>query len=88
MSEQAIGALVEANEILQEELNRLRNNNRVLRTVIRALRESVTTLREQVAVATQNDDLFKAYCAGDFDASISTVNGGLPEAGEIVEAAV
>ena len=83
-----IEALTESNNQLQDELNRIRSNNRVLRTVVRALRASLTTLREQVAAAKENDETFKAFCAGDFDVSVPAGEGGLPEADGTVEAAV
>jgi DNA-binding ferritin-like protein len=60
-------AVVESNEILQEENSRLRNSNRVLRQVVRALRATVTTMRTQVELAKENDDVFKAFCNGEFD---------------------
>jgi hypothetical protein len=91
MSEETltIEALVESNNILQEEVLRLRNSNRVLRTVVRTLRASLTTLREQVAVAQQNDEMFKAFCAGEFDVkSTHSADGGLPEPESQVERTV
>jgi cell division septum initiation protein DivIVA len=82
MSEETLtlDAVVEANEMLQDEVNRLRNTNRVLRTVVRQLRSALTTLREQVAVAVQNDETFRSFCAGEFDVK-STRSGevGLTE---------
>jgi ABC-type transporter Mla subunit MlaD len=61
----AVQALEEANELLGLENARLRNNNRVLRTVVRALRSKSTELFNQVdelqqhifAVAAQEDEL-------------------------------
>jgi hypothetical protein len=91
MSEETLTlqALVESNDMLQEELNRVRNTNRVLRTVVRQLRTSLTTLREQVAVAAQNDETFKAFCAGEFDVKgTNPSEAGLAEAGSQVESAV
>lgn len=80
--DQVIAALIEANEILVEENGRLRNNNRVLRTVISALRDTVTKMRESVAIAQQNDEIFKSLCQGDFDAPVSEPTpGGLPTVG-------
>jgi len=67
-----ISALVESNDSLQEENVRLRNNNRVLRTVVGALRDSVTKLKESVLIAQQNDEIFKSYCQGNFDAPVSS----------------
>lgn len=87
--DQVIAALVESNEILGEENGRLRNNNRVLRTVVSALRDTVTKLRESVAIAQQNDEIFKSFCQGDFDAPVSTpAQGGLPVGQSSVEPAV
>jgi len=63
-----IAALVEANDDLQTEVSRLRVSNKICRTVIRALREQATSLRSQIAIAEQNDELFKSFCAGEFDA--------------------
>jgi hypothetical protein len=100
MSEETLTlqALVESNDMLQEELNRVRNTNRVLRTVVRQLRTSLTTLREQVAVAAQNDETFKAFCEGQFDVrgsfehtfdvkGTNPTEAGLAEAGSQVESA-
>ena len=61
-SQGVVDALVESNEILQEEVSRLRNNNRMLRTVISAQRKTATVLRDQVAIAAANDEAFKAMC--------------------------
>jgi len=44
----AVQALEESNELLGLENARLRNNNRVLRTVVRALRSKSTELFQQV----------------------------------------
>lgn len=70
MSEETftIESLIEANNILQEEVTRLRNSNRLLRDVNRAIRRSNTSLLKQVELAQANDDLFKQFCAGTFDA--------------------
>lgn len=62
-----IEALVESNEMLQEEVTRLRNSNRICRTVIRALRATVTSQRSTLELAQYNDETFKSFCAGDFD---------------------
>lgn len=82
MSEETLTleAVVEANNLLQEELGRVRSNNRVLRTVVRALRTSLTTLREQVAAAAENDETFKRFCAGEFD-----VKGKNPDESGLLE---
>lgn len=77
-----IASLTEANDMLQEEVTRLRNSNRILRTVHRALRAANESLRAQVELAKFNDDTFKAFCNGEFDAPSATpVDGGLPESG-------
>ena len=63
-----IESLVEANDILQDEVTKLRNSNRILRTVHRALRASNESLRRQVELGQFNDETFKKFCAGEFDA--------------------
>lgn len=70
MSEETftIQGLLEANDILQEEVTRLRASNRLLRDVNRAIRRSNTSLQNQVALAKANDELFKQFCSGAFDA--------------------
>ena len=88
MSEETftIESLLEANNILQEELTRLRNSNRLLRDVNRAIRRSNTSLQNQVALAQANDEMFKQFCAGKFDApgqfdaavAVPSEQGGLP----------
>ena len=69
-SQGVIDALVESNEFLQEEVSRLRNNNRMLRTVISAQRKTATVLRDQVAIAAANDEAFKEMCS---DAPVENV---------------
>lgn len=82
-------ALVESNEILREENDRLRNNNRVLRTVISALRSANAVLRQGVEIAKQNDDIFKSFCQGDFDAPVLVpADAGLAEVVNTVETSV
>jgi regulator of replication initiation timing len=88
MSEETftLEAVVESNEILREENNRLRNSNRVLRQVVRALRATVTTLRTQVELAKENDEVFKAFCNGEFDVKgTNPEESGLLEPGSQVE---
>lgn len=81
-----IQGLIESTDVLQETANRYRNNNRVLRTVIRALRESNKTLLEQIEIAKQNDEIFKSYCQGEFDVKTSpAVEAGLAETAGTVE---
>ncbi|PWT75545.1 MAG: hypothetical protein C5B59_08685 [Bacteroidetes bacterium] len=76
-----IEALKESNDILVEEVKRLRNSNRILRAVVKALRESVTSLMKQLEAAKENDEIFKAFCAGEFDAqTYHPTEGGLPQA--------
>ena len=69
MSEETltIEALIESNNMLQEEVTRLRNSNRILRTVHRALRATLESQRSQLELASFNDDVFKRFCAGEFD---------------------
>ena len=84
-----IASLIESNDNLREELAQLRNNNRILRRVHSALRSANTSLRSQMELAQQNDELFKQYCNGDFDAKVtSPAEGGLPDSGTQVEATV
>lgn len=76
-----IEGLQESNEILQQEVKRLRNSNRVLRAVIRALRSANESLHKQQEIALKNDEIFKAYCEGEFDAqTFHPTEGGLPQA--------
>jgi len=78
-----IEALKESNDILQDEVTRLRETNTTLRTVIRALRRTNESLRTQVANAAENDETFKAYCNGEFDADVVTPEEGvLPESAD------
>ena len=69
MSEETytIESLIESNGILQSELTRLRNSNRILRTVHRALRATLESQRAQLELTSFNDDVFKRFCAGEFD---------------------
>jgi len=88
MSEETLtlDAVVESNEILQEEVSRLRTSNRVLRQVVRALRASITTLRTQGELARENDEVFKAFCNGEFDVKgTNPEESGLLEPGSQVE---
>jgi hypothetical protein len=63
MSEQilAVQALEEAVELLQEENNRLRNNNRILRIVN-------SGLRSKLEIAQKNDEEFQSLCQYEFEA--------------------
>jgi len=75
----AIAGLTESNDILQQEVSKVRNQNRILRTVVRALRTANDSLRKTVEIAQQNDEMFKSLCQGDFDAPVSDgAMGGLP----------
>ncbi len=77
--DQVIAALIESTDILQNESITLKASNRLLRKVNSILRQTITSLQNQVAVAQANDDLFKRFCSGDFDAkSDVTPEGGLP----------
>ncbi len=81
-----ISSLMESVESLREELQQLRNSNRILRRVHSALRSANSSLRKQIEIAQQNDELFKQYCNGEFDAKVTgSVEGGLPEAETQVE---
>ncbi len=57
----AVQALEEANELLGLENARLRNNNRVLRTVVRALRSKSTELFNKVDELQQHIFAVAAY---------------------------
>ena|ERR1039458_4751477 len=88
MSEETytIESLIESNGVLQAEVGRLRNSNRILRTVHRALRATLESQRAQLELASFNDDTFKRFCAGEFDhpgqfgaeVTVPTEVGGLP----------
>ena len=88
MSEE-IKILAESNDTLQEEVTRLRETNAMLRRVNHALRRTLDSLRNQVAAAAENDDTFRRFCVGEFDAPvIEDGDAGLAEAGSQVEEAV
>lgn len=74
-----IEALKESNDILQDEVTRLRETNSTLRTVIRTLRRTNESLRSQVENAVENDDTFRRFCEGEFDAIVEYGEGALPE---------
>jgi hypothetical protein len=81
-----ITSLLESVENLREEIQQVRINNRILRRVHSALRSANTALRNKVELAQQNDELFKQFCNGDFDAEVTRPeDGGLPEPGTQVE---
>ena len=87
--DQVIASLIESNDNLRGELAQLRNNNRILRRVHSALRSANQALRNQVAIAQQNDELFKELCTSDYGAKVtSPEDGGLPEPGTQAEASV
>jgi FtsZ-binding cell division protein ZapB len=86
---QVVDALVESNDLLQEEVTRLRETNAMLRRVNHALRRTLDSLRNQVAAATENDDTFRRYCEGEFDAQVTESEGtGLVDSESQVEEAV
>jgi hypothetical protein len=86
-SKGVLDAIVESNDLLQEEVTRLRETNTMLRRVNRALRRTLDSLRNQVAAAAENDETFKAFCAGEFDDQvIETEDAGLAESVSQVEA--
>ena len=87
--DQVIASLIESNDNLRGELAQLRNNNRILRRVHSALRSANQALRNQVAIAQQNDELFKELCTSDYGAKVTRPeDGGLPEPGTQAEASV
>jgi len=76
-----VSALKEGNDILQEEVTRLRETNSTLRVVNRTLRRTNESLRNQVAAAAENDETFKRYCNGKFDVEVvESATGVLPAA--------
>ena len=80
--QQVIDSLIESNNILQGEVAQIRRSNRILRTVNSTLRKSIDSLRKQVAIAQDNDELFKQFCNGDFDVpSTQPDESGLLEPG-------
>lgn len=87
--ESEVASLIEANGILHDEVSQLRNSNRILRRVHSALRSAITSLRKQIDNAAFNDDMFKRFCQGEFDATgVPVTEGGLPEGEGTVEATV
>ncbi len=81
-----IAALEESVEGLRAELAQTKNNNRILRRVHSALRSANASLQARVDMAQQNDELFKKFCNGDFDAKVTRpVEAGLAESGTQVE---
>ena len=84
-----VDALVESNDMLQEEVTRLRETNAMLRRVNNALRRTLDSLRNQVANAAENDDTFRRFCEGEFDAQVIESEGtGLVDSESQVEEAV
>jgi hypothetical protein len=63
-----IASLMESVENLRGELAQLRNNNRILRRVHSALRAANQSLQNRVAIAQQNDELFKELCQSTYGA--------------------
>lgn len=89
MSEETytIESLIEANNMLQEEVTRLRNSNRILRTVHRALRATLESQRAQLELAQFNDEVFKRFCGGEFDhpGQFDAVSAAAPEESGLLE---
>jgi hypothetical protein len=80
-----ISQLMESNTVLNEEVARVRDSNRILRAVNKALHSANASLRRIAEVAQQNDEMFKCLCQGDFDAPVSGAEAGLAEASHEVE---
>jgi hypothetical protein len=75
-----IEGLQESNDTLQDEVDRLKRSNKILRQVVRTLRTTVTSLRRSQEIAINNDEEFKALCQNDGELdSVPTAEGGLPE---------
>lgn len=87
MEEEVNEALIESNELLQEEVTRVRSCNRMLRRVISALRQTNAVLRTQVGIAVANDEAFKAMCDETIGDPVAETEGGLPELSDVVEPA-
>lgn len=66
-----ISQLIESNTVLNEEIQRVRDSNRILRTANRALQGANASLRRIAETAQKNDDMFKDLCDGKFDAPVS-----------------
>jgi len=78
-SQAVVEQLLESNKTLQDEVQRLTDQRRILRRVNSALRESLESHRRQVEIAVQNDEAFKSLCQGDFGVTVSgDAQGGLP----------
>lgn len=77
--------LLEANQTLQSEVQRLTDQRRILRRVNSALREALESQRRQVAIAVENDEQFKSLCQEDFDVVSGDDGSGLPSASHEVE---
>ena len=81
-----IASLLESIDNLRDEIQQVRINNRILRRVHSALRSANTALRNKVELAEQNDELFKQFCSGDFDAKVTSPEEvGLTKPGTQVE---
>ena len=83
-----IAALEESIDILQTENANLRNSNRILRMVFRTLREANESMRRSLEMAKANDEMFKSWCAGNFDAPVVDGQAGLADAQQTVEPTV
>jgi hypothetical protein len=70
--------LLDANKTLQEEVQRLTDQRRILRRVNSALRESLASQRRQIEIAVENDEAFKSMCQEGFDSVSGADAGALP----------
>jgi len=72
-----ISQLMESNTCLNEELQRVRDSNRILRLANKALQGANASLRRIAEVAQNNDEMFRELCEGKFDAPVSEGSAGL-----------
>jgi FtsZ-binding cell division protein ZapB len=80
MSEEtALQQALEANQTLQDEIDRLRKTTTMLRRVNGSLRLANNSLRRQNEQAAQNDELFKQLCESGFGVNVTDEAGGLPD---------
>lgn len=77
--------LLEVNQTLQDEVQRLTDQRRILRRVNSALREALESQRRQIAIAVENDEQFKSLCQEGFDVVSGADEGGLPSASHEAE---
>ena len=86
--QEVIEALTESNIELQDEVKHLRENSKMLRAIISTLRATNESLRSQIAIAEENDETFRKFCAGDFDFDAKVTepeDSGLLESGSQVD---